>query len=169
MDNLDSSTVLRWLESPCLARIASRVASHYGLPAQDSPDLLQDLRLALWAAGSDTVVNATWVFHTANHKAVDLVRRRIRAAREAIPLAEDPPLEDAADPALLHLLRARAALLPRKIHDFYTLRYEEGLSQREIARRLGNCRGSVRCLDRQCLRMVKGPLARKPPLFRLSS
>ncbi len=163
MNNFDSSTVLRWLESPLLARIASRVARHYGLPSQDAPDLLQDLRLALWKAGPDAIVNATWVYHTANHKAVDLVKRRIRMARETPSFSEDPPLEDGADPALRHLLHARAALLPGRLQDFYRLRYEEGLSQREIARRLGVCRGSVRSLDRQCLRMVKGPLPPEAP------
>src|SRR5580765_2982319 len=115
MNNPDSSTVLRWLESPYLSRIASRVAYQFRLPAQDAPDLLQEVRLALWQAGPETIVNATWVFHTANHKAADLVRRRARIARENAPLTRDPPLEDGADPALRHLLRARAALLPGRI------------------------------------------------------
>jgi RNA polymerase sigma factor (sigma-70 family) len=169
MNNPDSSTVLRWLESPYLSRIASRVAYQFRLPAQDAPDLLQEVRLALWQAGPETIVNATWVFHTANHKAADLVRRRARIARENAPLTRDPPLEDGAGPALRHLLRARAALLPGRIHAFYMLRYEEGLSQREIAARMGICRGSVRCLDRQCLRMVKGFLAQRPADIRFSS
>jgi DNA-directed RNA polymerase specialized sigma24 family protein len=72
---------------------------------------------------------------------------------------DDRMLPLATDPDLIHLLRARAALLPRRLHDFYLLRYEEGLSQREIAKRLGLCRGSVRCLDRRCFRMMKGRLS----------
>lgn len=152
-------SVMEWLESPYLARVASRMAYQHGLPSQDTPDLLQDLRLALWKAGPDLLVNVTWVFHTANHKAVDLVKRRIKLAKETSDWAEDPSPPRGADPALLHLLHARAAVLPKRLHDFYLLRYEEGLSQREIAKRLGLCRGSVRCLDRRCLRMVKGRLA----------
>jgi DNA-directed RNA polymerase specialized sigma24 family protein len=152
-------SVTEWLESPYLARVASRVAYQHGLPSQDTPDLLQDLRLALWKAGPDLLVNFAWVFHTANHKAVDLVKRRIRLARETADWASDPSPPCGVDPALVHLLHARAALLPKRLHDFYLLRYEEGLTQREIAKRLGLCRHSVRCLDRKCLRMVKGDMA----------
>ncbi len=152
-------SVLEWLASPCLARVASRVAYQYGLPSQDTPDLLQDLRLALWKAGPNLVVNLAWVFHTANHKAVDLLKRRIRLAREISDWPENPSPPGGVDPALVHLLHARAARLPKRLYDFYLLRYEEGLSQREIAKRLNLCRSSVRCLDRRCLRMVKGRLA----------
>ena len=106
--------------------------------------------------GQQLLVNSAWIFHTANHKAADLVQRNIRLARETSVLPEDPPPRCGADPALAHLLHARAALLPGLLHDFYLLRYEEGLSQREIAKRMGVSRGSVRCLDRRCLRMVKG-------------
>jgi DNA-directed RNA polymerase specialized sigma24 family protein len=135
------------------------VAYQHGLPFQDTPDLLQELRLALWKAGPNLFVNVVWVFHTANHKAVDLVKRKVRVAREASDWAEDQSPPCGVDPELVHLLHARATLLPKRLHDFYLLRYEEGLSQREIAKRLGMCRGSVRCLDRRCLRMVQGCFA----------
>jgi len=157
-----AQSVIEWLESPYLSRVATRVACHYGLPSQDTPDLLQDLRIALWKAGPSQPVNVAWIFHTANHKAVDFVKRRIRLARETSAWAEDSPERCEADPTLRHLLRARAARLPKRLHDFYLLRYEEGLSQREIARRLGVCRSSVRCLDRECLRRVKGRLVVAP-------
>jgi DNA-directed RNA polymerase specialized sigma24 family protein len=109
-------------------------------------------------AGPRTLVNPTWLFRTANHKAIDVVKLRIRVAKETPAPTEDLSSPSSADPSLLHLLRARAARLPKKLHDFYVLRYEEGLSQREIAKRLGLCRGSVRCLDRRCLRIMKGRL-----------
>jgi RNA polymerase sigma factor (sigma-70 family) len=157
-------TVSEWLDSPYLARVAARVAVQYGVPPQDRPDLLQELRLALWKAGPELPVNVTWVFHTANHKAIDLLKRRRCLGEEELKSAERLPAKKSKDPSLLCLLRARAALLPGRLHDFYLLRYEEGLSQREIAARLGMCRGSVRCLDRRCLRMMKGRLASSPPL-----
>lgn len=152
-------TVREWLESPYLPRVASRVALQYGVPAQDRPDLLQEIRLALWKAGPGVSVNVTWIFHTANHKAVDLIKRGLRFGQEGLNEQEDVSSRSDSDPGLLHLLHARAALLPKGLRDFYLLRYEEGLSQREIARRLGLCRSSVRCLDRRCLRMMKGRLA----------
>jgi RNA polymerase sigma factor (sigma-70 family) len=154
----NAQTVREWFESPYLARLAARVAAQYGVPPADIPDLLQELRLALWRAGPDLMVNVTWILHTANHKAIDLLRRRRRAAEESCTSVGIPSSRSSGDPSLLHLLRARAALLPGDLRDFYLLRYEEGLSQREIANRLGLCRGSVRCLDRRCFRMMKGRL-----------
>jgi RNA polymerase sigma factor (sigma-70 family) len=148
--------VIEWLESPYLARVASRVAYQYGLPSQDTPDLLQDLRLALWKAGPDLLVNASWIFHTANHKAVDRLKRKIRLDSETSGCPPDTSPSCKTDPALVHLLHARAALLPKRLHDFYFLRYEQGLSQREIANRLGVCRGSVRWLGSRCLEALTG-------------
>ena len=106
-------------------------------------------------AGPDRPVNVTWVVHTAQHKAVDFFRKRARLHGQDALSAAAPSCTDH-NPDLFHLLRARVALLPKRLHEYYVLRYEEGLSQREIAKRLGLCRGSIRCLDRRCLRMVKG-------------
>ncbi len=156
--------VTEWLESPYLSRLASRVAYQYGLPSQDVPDLLQEVRLALWLAGPETDVNATWVFHTANHKAVDaLVRRRRRIVEEAKASSSGTLSRENRGSDLRHLLRSRATRLPEGLRRFYVLRYQEGLSQREIARRLGCCRSSVRWLDHQCLRMMKGRLFHAAP------
>ena len=150
------ATVREWLESPYLARAALRVAVQYGVPVVDRPDLLQELRLALWKAGPDQLVNVTWIFHTANHKAIDLIKRRARFGGEPLITEECLTPLNGSDPGLVHLLHARAAHLPKRLRDFYLLRYEEGMSQREIARHLGICRSSVRCLDRRCLRMMRG-------------
>jgi RNA polymerase sigma factor (sigma-70 family) len=154
-----SWTVAEWLDSPYLARVAFRVAAQFGIPGQDRLDLLQELRLALWKAGPGVSVNATWVFHTANHKAIDLIRGKRRFREESLSVEERVVSRNAPDPGLLHLLNARAGLLPRRLREFYSLRFREGLSQREIAKRLGLCRGSTRCLERRCLRMMKGRLA----------
>lgn len=148
-------TVNEWLGSGYLWRLTRRTAYLCGVPPEEAPDLFQEVCLALWMAGPDRPVNVTWVVHTAQHKAVDFFRKRARlhgqdALSEAAPSCPDQ------NPDLFHLLRARVALLPKRLREYYVLRYEEGLSQREIARRLGLCRGSIRCLDRRCLRMVKG-------------
>jgi RNA polymerase sigma factor (sigma-70 family) len=149
-------TVAEWLESPHLQRVASRVGYQYGLPSQDISDLFQELRLGIWKAGPASMVNVTWVFHTASHKAVDFLKRRVRYQEKALTSIETRQQPSGADPSLLPLLRARVALLPRNLRIFYVLRYEQGLSQRELAQRLGMCRGSIRCLDRRCLRILKG-------------
>ena len=152
------SSVTEWLESPYLLRVASRVAYEHGLPSQDVADLFQELCLALWMAGPNATVNATWVFHTANHKAADALARIRRISKEARSVSAKASSPRLRDPDLSHLLRSRAARLPNKLRLFYSLRYREGLSQREIAMRLGLCRSSVRWLDSQCLRLMKGRL-----------
>jgi RNA polymerase sigma factor (sigma-70 family) len=132
------------------------VGYQYGVPSEEISDLFQELRLGMWKAGPNSMVNVTWVFHTANHKAIDFLKRRLRNQENALNSAATQQPLSGRDPGLLPLLRARVALLPKSLRDFYLLRYEQGLSQREIAQRLGMCRSSIRCLDRRCLRMLMG-------------
>jgi len=144
-----------WLESPYLRRLALRVAYQYGLQAEEVPDLLQETRMALWKAGPATCVTAAWIFGTASHKAADLLKLRIRCRsheREAFGSHSSQP---GPDPELEHLLHARADLLPRRLRDLYRLKYELGLSEREIARHRGICRASVRWLDGRCKQALR--------------
>ncbi len=97
-------------------------------------------------------INASWVFHTAEHKVVDLKRRSQIGELDLNPnrrFSSDEP-----DPELLHLLRARAAALPAPLRKFYSLRYEQGLSQRETARHMGVGRKSIRLMDARCLHFL---------------
>src|SRR5712692_25614 len=75
------TTTGEWLESPYLGRVAARVAHEYGLGPDDLADVLQELRIALWEQGLERRVSAAWVFRVASHKAVDLLRRTVRARR----------------------------------------------------------------------------------------
>jgi RNA polymerase sigma factor (sigma-70 family) len=145
-----------WLESPYLRFVVGRVAYRYHLAVENVPDLLQELRVALWRAGPDLSVNATWVIQTANHKAQDFLRRMRRNAEESSTWSEVCGRSTSRDPELLHLLRARVDQLPNVLRRFYELRFQQGFSQREVAERLGICRSSVRCFERRCLRMVRG-------------
>jgi RNA polymerase sigma factor (sigma-70 family) len=146
-----------WLESPYVAHVAARAAYRCGLSAADVPDVLQELRIALWKAGPDLLVNAAWVSQTANHKAQDILRQIRRAAAKTPKWSEDR-CPAGHDPELLHLLRARVDLLPKKLRKFYRLRFLEGMSEREISARMGLCRSSVRRLERRCLKRVAGQL-----------
>src|SRR5262249_58535206 len=68
-----------WLGSACLPylrKVARRVAYTYHVSDSDVPDLYQELCLALWKAGSDRIVNATWIFQTSNHVAIEISRRK---------------------------------------------------------------------------------------------
>ena len=152
-----------WLESPYLGRVAARVAQRYGVAPQEVPDLLQELRLALWKAGSSQLVSIGWVFQTANHKAIDWLKRRRRRAEVGLDAHTLPERVCSPDPALRCLLHSQTSRLPYTLRRFYTLRYELGLSQRDVAQALGLGRSSVRSLDRRCLRLigVRRPHARR--------
>lgn len=151
-----------WLESPYLPRAVRRVALRYSLSDDDAADLVQEVKLVLLQTDPARFLNATWIFQTATHKAADLVRLRMRAAAGEIA-ASGPSVAAVAPPAeLLHLLRAQAARLPPKLRAFYELRYEQGLSQRDVAQRLGACRASVRWLERQCVRRIRRPAPCRP-------
>lgn len=148
-----SATTVEWLESPYLAHVAGRVAHQHDLVRDDVEDLVQELRIAVWKAGPEVRVSARWLFQVANHKAVDLFRKRLRR-RDRVFTGSGGT--ESHDPELAHLLHARVARLPHSLHEFYDLRYLQGLSEREIARFLGLCRGSVRWLDRRCRRELAG-------------
>lgn len=146
------STAREWLESPHLRRIARLVALRHSLSPDDLLDLRQEVSLALLRAGPSHKINASWVFHTAKHKVVDL-KRQSRVGE--LDLDPSPRFSsDKPDPELLHLLRARAAILPAPLRQFYSLRYEQGLSQRETARYMGVGRKSIRLMDARCLHFL---------------
>jgi RNA polymerase sigma-70 factor (ECF subfamily) len=144
------------MESSAVPRLVEHVAYHYAIAGADLEDLIQETRIALWEAGTK-VVRVSWVLRVARNKAIDLVRRtkRIRAREQSygrLRTVSGP------EPDVEHLLRARVALLPRRLRKFYELHYVEGWSEREIAARLGICRASVRWLDHCCRRTIQaGP------------
>ena len=155
------SSVLEWLESPFLRRAGTRVANQYGLRPDELTELVQELRIALWQARPGIQVSAAWIYRVAQNKAVDILRGRARAHRNETALAATTR-QPQHDPELDCLLHARAQTLPERLRQFYKLRYELGLSEREIARYLGVCRASVRWLDRSCRLYVTGAPHRKP-------
>lgn len=152
--------VHEWLGSdylPYLRRVARRVAYTYNLSEADVPDLYQELCLALWKAGADRIVNATWIFHTANHRAIELYNRQRRAARLSTAAgAEGLEPRVFIDPERALLAHTRADRLPRSLQRFYRLRFQEGYTQSELMRRANLTRGSVRGLERECLRRLRG-------------
>ena len=65
-----------WLESPRLIAVARCVGYRLALSPDDLPDLLQEVRLAIWNAGMDQPINSTWVFHTTRHHVLARGNRR---------------------------------------------------------------------------------------------
>ncbi len=148
--------VSEWLASKYLQGVARWAAYTYHLSSEDVADLTQELCLALWKAGPDQVVNATWVFHTAQYRAIELLKRERRRAEVEAAISKDRSADSDADHELASLVHARAARLPEALRRFYRLRYEEGFTQREIVKRKRLTRGSVRGMERQCLRWMTG-------------
>ena len=150
------ATAGEWLESPYLARVATRVAYQHGLPEDELAELLQDLRVAVWEAGAGIQLSPAWIFGVATHKAIDLLRRRARARRHDQDLAAFASRRER-DLELQHLLHTRVAGFPMLLRQFYDLYYTYGFSERETALSLGVCRATVRWLNRRCLHLLGGP------------
>lgn len=151
--------VTSWIDSPSLVGLVKRVAARYRIGVDDVPDLVQETRIALWETTSPGPPSTALAMRVATNKAVDLVRSMVRRrARDRVASWSSPG--DPGDAELRHLLNARVDELPRRLHEFYELRYHEGLSERELARRLRLCRASVRWLDRCCRRSLLGGVAK---------
>jgi RNA polymerase sigma-70 factor, ECF subfamily len=121
---------------------------------RDAPaaeEVTQDVFLSLWRTAADFDPRKsparTWILSMAHHKAVDAVRRRrVRAAEPLTEsMVEDP---DVAGQALraVEAKRVRDALgvLSETQRQALALAYYEGLTQQEIATRLGVPLGTVK-------------------------
>ncbi len=146
------SSTLEWLESPLLARIVKRVAGQYGILPAEVDDLIQEVRIALWEAESSVQIKPKWIFVTAGHKAVDILRRRWQTGSDAA-LSR---VVGGGGEELSCLVRAQVAQLPNTLRTFCDLRYAEGMTEREIAGRMGLCRSSVRWLGLRFLKALAG-------------
>lgn len=150
-------TAREWLESPYTERVVRRIGHRQGLSWQDLPDLVQEVRLALCQAGPERPISGAWLHRTASNKTVDFLRRRRRVSNEERDFADCLCVAPAGDPELARLLAARVTLLPSSLRRFFHLRYELGLSERDVARRLRLCRSSTRWLEHRCRRAIRRP------------
>ena len=117
-------------------------------------EIVQEAYLAIWrhAAGHRPALGGvrTWLFSIVRHRAIDQLRRR--SARQ--PTVElEGPLADERSPELLRVVeqsdarqRVRRALadLPREQRQAVDLAYYGGLTQQEIAERVGVPLGTVK-------------------------
>lgn len=113
----------------------------------DHDDIVQEAYTRLLKAeGNGRLTSAkAFLFAVARNVAVDLLRRRQKAAHEpisdviAMPILEETPsVEDAAEIRLRYEnLGAAMASLPDRCREVLMLRYLEGLTYKEIAVRLG--------------------------------
>ena len=132
----------------------------------------QDVFLNIWlkaASYSSTRGQPkTWIMSVAHHKIIDLIRSRKRASAAADPkeyetldlLPSDSVATDEAVVQNLEAERVRNALdkLPPAQQEVITLAYYGGLSQSEIAARLGQPLGTVKTRARLALQKLREEL-----------
>lgn len=135
---------------------------------RDVDDVVQESYLRIWKARAAQPIRSAraFLFQIARRLAIDVVRRRETAGAEslcdsaALAVLEDKP--DAADAACrseeLWLLAQAIHALPARCREVMILRKIEGLSQKEIAVRLGLAEGTVQVHIGRGLRQLEDTL-----------
>ncbi|MCY4366875.1 MAG: sigma-70 family RNA polymerase sigma factor [Chloroflexi bacterium] len=132
----------------------------------------QDVFLNIWlkaaSYSSSRGQPKTWIMSVAHHKIIDVIRSRRRAAAISDPKEYEtldllPSAEVATDEAVernLEAERVREALskLPAAQQEVINLAYFGGLSQSEIAARLGQPLGTVKTRARLALQKLREEL-----------
>ena len=134
----------------------------------DPSDIVQESFLRVWKARASAPVRSAkaFLFQVARRLAIDVVRRRQVSGDNAVcetdvrSVLDDGP--DAAEAACrneeLWLLAQAIAALPARCREVMILRKIEGLSQREIAVRLGITEGTVQVHIGRGLRQLERSL-----------
>jgi RNA polymerase sigma factor (sigma-70 family) len=115
-------------------------------------DAVQEAFLALWrSAGSflpERAKASTWILTLVHRRAVDLVRREQRRRTEPFEDAPEPLEGSAEEAAWLRYERQRVqtalATLPDQQREAIELAYYGGLTQSELAERLGQPLGTIK-------------------------
>ena len=145
----------RWFETevqahaPVLRSYLRRKFPHLG----DVDDVVQESLLRTWKAGAAGRIRSlrAYLFTAARNAAFDLFRHRAVVPMEPLTEGMASSLEaagaDAADVATLNqemeFLYHALAQLPDRCRQIFIMRRLQGLSQREIATRLGLAEGTV--------------------------
>jgi RNA polymerase sigma-70 factor (ECF subfamily) len=115
-------------------------------------DAVQEAFLAVWRTASRFVPEkakaSTWILTLAHRRAVDIVRREQRRRAEPLDHAPEPTVEGVDEDAFLRLQRERVQTTLRQLPDAQRealeLAYYGGLSQSELAERLGQPLGTIK-------------------------
>lgn len=163
---------------------------HKSLVDLDVEDVIQETYTRLVSADSVAHIRDTrsYLFQVAGSVVIDAIRRRKVISLSSLPdldylaIASDAPSPEQQVIARdeLQRLAAMIAQLPGKVRDVFTLRRVQGLSQREVAQRLGLSESTVeKHMSRGYLLMLEWfrhggndpvqPSSPKPEMFRKSN
>ncbi|HEY4348094.1 MAG TPA: sigma-70 family RNA polymerase sigma factor [Gaiellaceae bacterium] len=115
-------------------------------------DAVQEAFLTLWRTAARFVPErskaSTWILTLVHRRAVDAVRREQRRRTDSLERAAEPSVEGVDEDAWLRLQRERVQEALRKLPDAQRealeLAYYGGLSQSELAERLGQPLGTIK-------------------------
>ena len=115
-------------------------------------DAVQEAFLAVWRTASRFVPEkakaSTWILTLVHRRAVDIVRREERRRADTLDRAPEPSVEGVDEDAFLRLQRERVQTTLRQLPDAQResleLAYYGGLSQSELAERLGQPLGTIK-------------------------
>jgi RNA polymerase sigma factor (sigma-70 family) len=115
-------------------------------------DAVQEAFLTLWRTAARFVPErskaSTWILTLVHRRAVDSVRREQRRRADSLERAAEPSVDGADEDVWLRLQRERVQEALRKLPDAQRealeLAYYGGLSQSELAERLGQPLGTIK-------------------------
>jgi RNA polymerase sigma-70 factor (ECF subfamily) len=138
----------------------------------EAEDALQNAFVRLWAQAArfDPARGsvATWLLASVRHAAIDRVRRRethrqaAERAAAGVPSRVDPP-EEVASKDDRHRMSRAVESLPADQREAIELAYFQGLTQSQIAERLGQPLGTVKTRIRLGMNRLRQALAGGPP------
>ncbi len=159
----DGEAIARVLEV-CLPALRQLASNRFGLSAEESDDVLQEVRIAFWRAATrfrGECSLRTYLVQITRRKCIDHVRARERQASDALDShnvegRNDPAVETAAD--RLAMERAMAQLTPRQrqVLDLY---YVQGRSYQEVAAAMGIAIGTVGAMKAAALDKLRSTLS----------
>ena len=157
----DIEALVRRYERPLLAYGHRRLADR-----MDVEELVQETLVRLWRMGDrfDPALGSVdgMVFTIASRVLIDILRRR--RPTEALVAGHEPALRDhseATEAALV--VRGALATLSADHRAVVELAYFDGLSQRQIADRLGIALGTVKTRSMWALRNLRASVATSSP------
>ena len=145
----------------CALALARRIVGDAGL----AEDAVQEAFLGVWREAEryapERAAARTWLLMVVRRRAIDALRRE-RRRQEGVAQATPAAAPPAADEAWARLQRERVrgalAVLPSAQRELLALAYYGGLSQSEIATRLGQPLGTVKSRTFGALGELRGVL-----------